>query len=351
MNSAAQQNQVRMNSVWNRVWNLGGPRARVDDVQPQGRASRAPARGSGRSGLRVLLVLVLTLAGYWSAFDAQAASLAELRSRGVVRIGVKADVLPWGFRERAGGPVVGLEPDLAARLAERIGVSLVLVPLESSERIDALNQGRIDILIATFSDTPERRLQVTMVQPSYYASGVNLLSRKEDGFRDWSQLRNRRVCGRRGSHYNRAMTLRYGMDVIAFHSLLWAKDAVRDGRCSALLYDDIAIVADLRDPAWSREFEMAMPSLFQTPWSIAVSRQAAGSDLEALVSETIITWHREGVVAALEKTWQIPASPFAAHMQTAWSRRRSDGSWACGSPWSPALPAECKGPPPPREQP
>lgn len=285
---------------------------------------------------------MLIFAMVWLVAAAQAGSLDELRARGVVRVGVKADVMPWGFRERPGGPVVGLEPDLAARLAERIGVSLRLVPLESSERIDALNQDRVDILIATFSDTAERRRQVTMVQPSYYASGVNLLARKEDGFRDWSQLRNRRVCGRRGSFYNRSMTLRYGMDVIAFHSLLWAKEAVRDGRCSALLYDDIAIVADLRDPLWSREFEMAMPTLFQTPWSIALPRSAAGSDLEALISQAIIGWHREGVVASLEKTWQIPPSPYAAHMQSVWSRRKSDGSWYCGTAWSSALPPDCK---------
>ncbi len=299
------------------------------------------------AAMSIALVLALAMV----AAQAQAASLAELRSRGVVRVGVKADVMPWGFRERVGGPVVGLEPDLAARLAERLGVGLVLVPLESSERIDALNQGRVDVLIATFSDTPERRQQVTMVQPSYYASGVNLLSRKEDGFRDWSQLRNRRVCGRRGSFYNRSMTLRYGMDVIAFHSLLWAKEAVRDGRCSALLYDDIAIVADLRDPLWSREFEMAMPTLFQAPWSIALPRSAAGSELEGVVSELIIGWHREGVVSALEKIWQIPPSPFAAHMQSVWSRRKTDGTWVCGAAWSNALPAECKGPSPTREKP
>lgn len=274
----------------------------------------------------------------------QARTLDEIRASGQLRVGVKADVMPWGFRDRPQDPVIGMEPDLAALLAGRLGVQAVLVPVESSERIDALNGGRVDVLIATFSDTPERQTQVTMVHPSYYASGVNLLSRKEEGFRAWSQLRNRRVCGRRGSFYNRALTLRYGMDVIAFHSLLWAKEAVRDGRCSALLYDDIAIIADLRDPAWSREFEMAMPSLYQTPWSIALPRESRGSTLQSAVSGALIDWHREGVITALERTWQIPATAFATHMHQAWSRRKTDGSWYCGSVWSENLPPDCAGP-------
>jgi len=289
------------------------------------------------------LILVLVCCGLGWGFAA-ARTLDDIRASGQLRVGVKADVMPWGFRERPEGPIIGMEPDLAALLAKRLGVQLVLVAVESSERIDALNHGRVDVLIATFSDTADRRAQVTMVYPSYYASGVNLLSRKEDGFKSWSQLRNRRVCGRRGSFYNRPLTLRYGMDVIAFHSLIWAKEAVRDGRCSALLYDDIAIIADLRDPNWSREFEMSMPSLFQTPWSIALPRSAQGGALQAAVSEALIEWHREEVITSLEKTWQIPATAFAAHMNQAWSRRKTDGSWYCGSVWTSSLPPDCTGP-------
>ncbi|MFN5511515.1 MAG: transporter substrate-binding domain-containing protein [Burkholderiales bacterium] len=288
-----------------------------------------------------LLAMALIVLG---AAPVVASTLEDIQASGQLRVGVKADVMPWGFRERPDGPIVGMEPDLAALLARRLGVKLVLVAVESSERIEALNQGRIDVLIATFSDTPERKAQVTMVYPSYYASGVNLLSRKEDGFKSWSQLLNRRVCGRRGSFYNRPLTLRYGMDVIAFHSLIWAKEAVRDGRCSALLYDDIAIIADLRDPNWSREFEMSMPSLFQTPWSIALPRTARGSALQSAVSEALIDWHREGVITSLEKTWLIPATAFAEHMHQAWSRRKTDGGWYCGSTWTASLPPDCVGP-------
>lgn len=292
----------------------------------------------------ILNVVLALLIAVLVSGQTNARTLEQIRSTGTLRVGVKADVMPWGFRERPGGPIVGLEPQLAALLAERLGVAPELVALESSERIDALNKGRIDILIATFSDTPERRQQVTMVYPSYYASGVNLLSRKEDGFRSWSQLRNRRVCGRRGSFYNRAMTVRYGMEVIAFHSLLWAKEAVRDGRCSALLYDDIAIIADLRDPAWAQEFEMAMPTLFPAPWSIALPQQDRGSELESLVSQAIIEWHRQGVIVGLEKTWEIPPTAFAAHMRQVWSRRRTDGQWFCGERWIDGLPRDCAGP-------
>lgn len=295
--------------------------------------------------MKTLLALLslLLMSSAWGE-PVRARSLEEIQASGQLRVGVKADVMPWGFRERPDGPIIGMEPDLAARVANRIGVELKLVAVESNERVDALNRGRIDLLMATFSDTPERRAQVTMVYPSYFASGVNLLSRKEDGFREWSQLRNRRVCGRRGSFYNRPLTLRYGMDVIAFHSLIWAKDAVRDGRCSALLYDDIAIIADLRDPEWSKEFEMAMPSLFQAPWSIALPRSDKAAALQALVSDLIIQWHREGVITALERTWEIPVTKFTRHMQQVWSRRRTDGTWFCGEHWAPGLPQDCAGP-------
>ena len=72
------------------------------------------------------------------------------------------------------GKIVGFEPDLAADIAKRLGVKLELVPVVASNRIQFLQQGKIDLMIATMSDTPERRKIVDIVEPDYYASGTNV---------------------------------------------------------------------------------------------------------------------------------------------------------------------------------
>ena len=267
--------------------------------------------------------------------------LTLIKARGRIRIGVKKDVLLWGYQDPRSGVVSGMEVDLAQALAKQLGVAAEIVGLRSVERIDAIESGRIDVLIATLSDSPERRQKLTMVLPHYYSSGVNLLARRSERFRDWSELKNRKVCGRRGSYYNRPVTVRYGADIVAFHSLEWALQAVSDGRCSALVYDDTAIVALLQRPEWSQDFEMPMPTIYNLPWAIAIARKNAGSALESAISAAIIGWHRDGYLIGLEKTWHIPPTDFLRDMHAVWSKKAPGGNWHCGSAITKTTPPEC----------
>lgn len=287
--------------------------------------------------LRVAALATLACA---LAAPVAAAGLAGILQRGTLVVGVKKDVPLWGQLDAASGRIVGLEPDLAQLIADDLGVRLELVGVLTAERVDALASGRVDVVIATLSDTPERRQQLALVPPHYYSSGVNLLARKSESFKDWPDLRNRRVCGRRGAFYNRPVTISYGADVVALYSNEWAKRALREGRCSALLYDDTAIAAMLQDPAWAGEFTMPLKTIFSAPWSIALAPAERGGELEQRISRLIVSWHRSGQLQALERKWRIPPTPFLAEMHRVWTRK-SGNAWYCGEAVTPATPQEC----------
>jgi polar amino acid transport system substrate-binding protein len=108
---------------------------------------------------------------------ARADELSDIKKKGVLVVGTKADYRPFGYLDPS-GKIVGFEPDLAADVAKRLGVKLELVPVVASNRIQFLQQGKIDLLIATMSDTPERRKIVDIVEPDYYASGTNVMARR-----------------------------------------------------------------------------------------------------------------------------------------------------------------------------
>ncbi|HCB32312.1 MAG TPA: ABC transporter substrate-binding protein, partial [Deltaproteobacteria bacterium] len=84
--------------------------------------------------------------------------------RGKIVIGVKADYKPWGYRNTAGG-LVGMEIDMAKDVADAMGVKLELVPVQSSNRMQFLEQGKTDMMIATMSDRVDRRKIVGITQP------------------------------------------------------------------------------------------------------------------------------------------------------------------------------------------
>lgn len=296
--------------------------------------ARRPRRGPAR-WLAMLCGLLLAQAG-----AVRADGLADVQQRGVVRVGVKADMPTWGLRDPATGHIAGLEPDLAADLARRLGVRLELVPLETAAKVDAVVRGQVDVALATMSDTPERRAQVAMVLPHYYSSGIGVLSHRQHGFRSWDDLRHRRVCARRGSSANREITVTHGANLVPLYSNSLAMAALRDGRCDALLYEDVAIVALLSAPQWGRDYEMALPSRYVTPWAIALPLREAGGRLQAQVSLAVADWHRSGLLLALERKWGAPPSAHAVRMNAVWQRRHA-GGWYCGEVVSATTPKDC----------
>src|SRR3546814_3478460 len=77
-----------------------------------------------------------------------------------------------------------------------------------------LEQGKIDLMIATMTDTAERRGVVDIIDPNHYSSGTNILSK--GNFAKWEDLKGVPVCGIQGAHYNRKTSEEFGAEIVAF---------------------------------------------------------------------------------------------------------------------------------------
>ena len=229
-------------------------------------------------------------------------------SSGKIVIGVKADYKPWGFRDDSGN-LVGMEIDMAMDVAAKMGVEAELVPVQSSNRMQFLEQGKIDMMIATMSDRADRRKIVGIPGPNYYTSGTNIMSPKALGFTSWEDLRGKKVCGKQGAFYNQITEERYGVEIMAFTGNAEAKQALRDRKCVAWVYDDSSIGSDLSSGNWD-EFEMPLASEDDNPWGLGVPLAEASCVFGNFMSGMQYNWHREGTLIALEKKWGIKPTAF-----------------------------------------
>ena len=242
--------------------------------------------------------------------------LDDVKKKGVLVVGTKADYRPFGYLDPS-GKIVGFEPDLAADVAKRLGVKLELVPVVASNRIQFLQQGKIDLMIATMSDTPERRKTVDIVEPDYYASGTNIMAKKSDQITSWSQLKGKKVCLIQGSFYNKELQEKYGIDGVAFPGTAEAYTALRNGNCIAFAYDDTAIVGELQKPDWSG-YEMPLESILVQPWGLAV--KTGEKSFADFMSKTIVDWHKTGFIEQLEKKHGIKPTAFAKEMHDKYAK-------------------------------
>ena len=234
----------------------------------------------------------------------------KVMSRGKIVVGVKADYKPWGYRN-TDGDIVGMEIDMANDVAAKMGVDIELVAVQSSNRMQFLEQGKIDLMIATMSDRKDRRELVGIVGPNYYTSGTNVMSPKALGLTEWEDLRDKPVCGKQGAFYNQIVEQRYGAKIIAFTGNAEAKQALRDKKCIAWVYDDSSIGSDLSSGNWD-DFEMPLASEDDNPLALAVPSAERNCVFGRFMSGMQYQWHQDGTLIELEAKWGIKATSYLA---------------------------------------
>ncbi|MCY4395672.1 MAG: transporter substrate-binding domain-containing protein [Rhodospirillaceae bacterium] len=262
--------------------------------------------------------------GSTSAYAAQCTNEVWKRvmSRGKIVVGVKADYKPWGFRDPS-GKIVGMEADMAKDVADAMGVKLELVAVQSSNRMQFLQQGKIDMMIATMSDRKDRRKIVGITQPNYYTSGTNIMSPKALKLSKWTDLKGKPVCGKQGAFYNKIVSKRYDAKIIAFTGNAEAKQALRDRKCIAWVYDDSSIMSDLSSGQYN-DFEMPLNSEDDNPWGLAVPKAELNCVFGNFMSGMTFNWHQSGRLIALEKKWGIQATQYLV------DKNKQYGDWLAG---------------------
>lgn len=238
--------------------------------------------------------------------------LKKILAAGKIVVGVKADYKPWGYRD-TDGKIIGLEIDMAQKVADTLGVTLETVPVIASNRMQFLQQGQTDLMIATMTDTKDRREMVGIKGPNYYASGTAALVPKALKMTKWEELKGKPVCGVQGSFYLQKIEQAYGATIVGFGNAAEAKQALRDKKCVAFVYDDTTIGADYAAGGWD-DFEMPLPTEDFAPWGLAVAKAEENCALGEIVSGLQYSWHRDGTLIELEKKWGVNASPFLAAM-------------------------------------
>ena len=261
-----------------------------------------------KSFLLVSLVSLFTLGSVVSAAKCTNDVWNKVMKRGKVVVGVKADYKPWGYRSTS-GELIGMEIDMAKDVAAAMNVDLELVPVQSSNRMQFLEQGKIDMMIATMSDRVDRRKIVGITQPNYYTSGTNIMSPKALGLSSWEDLRGKPVCGKQGAFYNKIVADRYGAKIIAFTGNAEAKQALRDKKCIAWVYDDSSIMSDLSSGEFD-DFEMPLASEDDNPWGLAVPLAEKDCIFGHFMSGITYNMHQSGRLIELEQKHGIQSTNY-----------------------------------------
>jgi len=235
------------------------------------------------------------------------ATLDKIQERHRLVVGVLLSGGPFGSIDPANQKPKGLNVDLAEDLGRRLNAEVELVPVLPANRVQFLQQGKVDLLIANMEWTAERGQILGSVPTPFYRVGGTAAVLKDSKITTWQDLKGQPVCTSQGSSYVKPLT-EFGAELKAFKSSSESLLALRGNNCVAAVHDATLINPLLADNAEWKDYRAIAPELNPAP-SVIWTRLGE-VDTQAKLDAIVKDWHRSGFLIEAEKRHHItPASP------------------------------------------
>ncbi len=182
-----------------------------------------------------------------STDDSSAASgsyrtVDQIKESGEITIGVFSDKNPFGYVDND-GTFQGYDVYFADRIAKDLGVELKLVPVEAASRVEFLETAKVDIILANFTVTDERKEKVDFALP-YMKVALGVVSPDSAIITDAEQLNGKTLIVVKGTTAESYFTENYpDVKLQKYDEYNEAYSALQDGRGDAFSTDNTEVLA------------------------------------------------------------------------------------------------------------
>jgi polar amino acid transport system substrate-binding protein len=245
------------------------------------------------------------------------AAVAYIRERGRLIVGLDIGSNLFSFRDPITGNITGFDVDIAGEIARDIFGSPAQVDyriLSSADRIVALQNNQVDVVVKTMTITCDRKKKVAF-STVYLDADQRILAPRDSPITRAADLSGRRVCVVKGTTSLRRVQ-QISPPPIIVSTVTWADClvALQQRQVDAVSTDD-SILAGLvvQDPY----LHIVGPSMNQEPYGIGVHLENTG--LVRFVNGTLQRIRNDGTWYALYRKWltvlgPAPAPPVARYV-------------------------------------
>jgi len=244
-------------------------------------------------------------------------SVAAVVAQGRLRVGVDQNSYRFGYRDSFTGELGGFDIDVARQMAAAMFGDqnmIQFVTLTSGQRIDALKNGDVDIVVQTMTSNCARKQEIDF-STIYYQAGQRVLVNVGSGIRDLDGLAGRRVCSSTGSTSIKNLAEAAAKPIpVGVPSWTDCLVMLQQGQVDAVSTDD-TILAGLaaQDP----NTEVVGPRFSDEPYGIGIAK--GRDDLVRFVNAVLDRMRADGTWTAIYQRWLAelgppPAPPAARYL-------------------------------------
>lgn len=238
------------------------------------------------------------------------AAVASIRKRGRLLVGLDIGSNLFSFRDPITGGITGFDTDIAGEVARDIFGTPSAVEyriLSSADRITALQNNTVDIVVKTMTITCERREKVNF-STVYFTAYQRILAARDSGIARPSDLSGKRVCVARGTtSLKRVQQIDPPPAIVTVVTWADCLVALQQREVDAVSTDD-AILAGLvvQDPY----LHIVGPNMAEEPYGIGVN--LTNTALVRFVNTTLQRIRTDGTWDALYRKWLAVLGPAPA---------------------------------------
>ncbi|WP_348729856.1 transporter substrate-binding domain-containing protein [Rheinheimera texasensis] len=252
-----------------------------------------------------LLALAITVSTLLSLSGvAQAASLDEIKQRGVLKVGIFTDKPPFGFVDTK-GQYVGFDTDLAKRFAKDLlgdASKIEFVVVEAASRVPFLQSGKVDIIMANMTVTPERARVVDFTNPNLRVA-TQVLVKADSPVKSIQDLAGKTVIVTKGTTADIYLSRNYrSTKLLKFEKNTEALQALQDGRADAYAQDNLILLTFRKDHP---DFRL-LPEKLEADAPIAPAVQKGNDSLRNWVNAELAALGEEKFLHQLYQTYLAP---------------------------------------------
>ena len=188
-------------------------------------------------------------------------------------VGVKADQPGLGLQ--TGGTYSGFDVEIAKIVAKGLGVDPSGIQWKttvSANREPFIQQGQVDIVVATYTINDERKKVVNFAGP-YYVAGQDLLVKTDSAISGPESLDGKNVCSVTGSTpAKRIQTEHPKAHLQLFDTYSKCVEALATGSVDAVTTDDIILAGYAAQPQYAGKFKVVGKKFSEEPYGIGLKK-------------------------------------------------------------------------------
>jgi glutamate transport system substrate-binding protein len=229
--------------------------------------------------------------------------MEKLASAGKVTIGTKFDQPLFGQKGLDGKPV-GFDVEIGKLIAAKLGIAadkIEWVETVSANREQFIKQGKVDLIVATYTINDKRKTEVSFAGPYYEAGQALMVNKDNTSITKPEDVKGKKVCSVTGSTPAATIVDKYGAILVPAATYSACLEPLRNKQVEAVTTDNVILAGFVnKEPD---AFKLASYQTFTTePYGIGVKKD--DTEFRNWINDQLESFAKDG---SYKKAWEATA--------------------------------------------